>query len=1109
MAPPNNNSNPPNGPAQNNAPQGPAQVGPRQTPNPLQSSIDALGAGTPQLKDIADLLTKIGDLLSKNEQLGQSVRKGYQDSTSELRKGIQFLQEQEEAYEKIKNYTHMIRKDGIKASDYREVVKTLKDMEKLNRSQLENGVYGKKQTILIKRNIAEIGRALNTIKIAPDNPMSPEKMRDVLELMQRITAETIRTGKSMKGVRLNTLNQDAASASRSIRHLFQIQDNKSAKFSQYRNTAKKIRQAHNNHVAGSHENAKERRDRIISAASESGLLTSDSSRAERREFAKRAAAQARKEGMGRLGSRIMGRHAADTAAGAESNVVTRMGTKVLARGEGSIGHGVASMAMGALESGAAALAESALPELAAVYEGVKFVHKQFNRSQEKNAGVADALGGSGIYNSTGTSLFSGPLGSINQVRHNLNGSIYSSLGIGYEKNLAIAKSLADSGFSNTNLASGDLKEDNHGFASGSFGTMQRNVYAYGRMAGLDPSQTMDQTIKLISQYRQSLGSTEDFFVRINKDTRAAGMSTMKYIQLIDEVNSHYDRSNKLLEATVDTMRLLSVTGRNTAEDLKDALDVTTGGSSDRPLEVKAFLAQQMFSNKGDSANYQAVFNGDFNKSLDNASSAMGPGYSADSLRSRIEKGGNSAIDQLLQEAKTNLTRKDGTIDSTAYQSTSGALERAREAFAAKERFDVFSKQGGAAGAVGFAQGTETQGNNILSQRMLNALSIQTAMRLTGHSIAETQDPTSNAKMQGDPALQKLLTSLGVDPKKANKLMTSTIFDIVSAKIQGAQNGLSNVDPNSAAGKASQAGLEKMYDQLEANGVTGLNKTGNKVTDLSAYAKTSDGQGKMMDIFKKDPNIFKDIGGGGWLDAILKPKVEQSDREEGIANAQKLSAATRTTADIWASAFESLFNKLQTPLDFIADLLSHLKWPGSAGVASVSEIQSLKDALDNGQSANAIANLNKELEGLAYDLKNGKAGVSHADLQKEYDKKKDQLDKISSTDNTLNSGNSKFLLEGNATATLAAIRDNQKVDDGTVKSVDAKAAAASSPIDMYKHFTDASLNTLTPVGGAAVSGGNTIINNTTHNNSVGYVAAGDSASSAVNKSGDVVPLQKAK
>lgn len=101
--------------------------------------------------------------------------------------------------------------------------------------------------------------------------------------------------------------------------------------------------------------------------------------------------------------------------------------------------------------------------------------------------------------------------------------------------------------------------------------MQKNVYAFGKMAGLSPNQTMEETIKLLTQYRSSLKSTNDFFREIVKDTTVAGVTTTKYLGILDEVNSHYDRMNRLMGATVEILRGMSSTGRNTAEDLKESM----------------------------------------------------------------------------------------------------------------------------------------------------------------------------------------------------------------------------------------------------------------------------------------------------------------------------------------------------------------------------------------------------------------------------------------------------------------------------------------------------------------------------------------------------------
>jgi hypothetical protein len=56
--------------------------------NPLQAAVDAMASGTPQLKDVAALLTKFGDLLKSSEAAGQSIRKVYKEQSDELRTSL-------------------------------------------------------------------------------------------------------------------------------------------------------------------------------------------------------------------------------------------------------------------------------------------------------------------------------------------------------------------------------------------------------------------------------------------------------------------------------------------------------------------------------------------------------------------------------------------------------------------------------------------------------------------------------------------------------------------------------------------------------------------------------------------------------------------------------------------------------------------------------------------------------------------------------------------------------------------------------------------------------------------------------------------------------------
>src|SRR5208282_5009096 len=90
--------------------------------------------------------------------------------------------------------------------------------------------------------------------------------------------------------------------------------------------------------------------------------------------------------------------------------------------------------------------------------------------------------------------------------------------------------------------------------------------------GLTDTEGVTELLKLLDQYSQTIASSERFFVQLNKDTQAAGVSTTKYLKIIDEVSGHFDRMNRSLEQTTDMMRDLSRYGAVSSESLKDMMD---------------------------------------------------------------------------------------------------------------------------------------------------------------------------------------------------------------------------------------------------------------------------------------------------------------------------------------------------------------------------------------------------------------------------------------------------------------------------------------------------------------------------------------------------------
>jgi len=922
----NNSGNQRNQP--NTGQQGPAQTGPKQTGpnNPLEDAFKGFAQGTVELKDIANLLAKITDLMAQQDAYSQKIKKGSKDWGSELRQNMEFADDIDKSTRKMMQYQAQIKKDGMKPSDLKKITNALKEMQKVNKDQTERGIFSKKMSQVMKKQASDIETALKRLGKVSEETFSADHIREMQELMGKMAEDSKDLARNMKSVRWGSATHEMHGANRAIEHLFQRKGKtvqQIQKIKKYAAVGTEIRAAHADRRAGRISLFKERQDRIRDRThDEAGKPIFSSGSDSKAQFYKTSRATARDEGLGSIASRVYANAATKEATGEKQGFASRFAMHTLERGGGHMGHGVTAMAAGFLESGAGQLAEMAgplAPAIVAVTAIAGVLKAAVDKNRVMNSDVDEKLGGS-IYGA------GDPMTSIQQVRQNLNGPLFSSLGIGYEKNLAIASSLQQAGFSNQTLAGGPQSQDSRGMLGGSFGSLQRNVYAYGRTAGLDSSQTMDETIKLVTQYKQTLESTEDFFISINKATRTAGITTMKYLQLIDETNSHYDRSNKMLETTVDLMRMLSITGRHTAEDIKDAIDAATSGGSKRSLEVKSYLNTQMLSSPEALARFQGERDRSVRDSAGEVSKALNPDggdmrYTSEAIQKGLEgpNGGLNFINE-LRDAVSEKTDHNGHPDYLARSTNNAAIDKLSKDYQ-RQQLLKSATAGGRMDAVGLATGSNALGEDIGSQRMDTMTSIETAMRNSGHSFADIYKPGGLQNLQKDLAFQKQLELTGTDPKKTNDLLTTMPYDVAKARVQVSQQGMpSNLTKGTPEYTERKQLLEESYRVLKAQGAIGLASSGDMIRDLQEYTKKS--PLAAASGLARDPMALHDIAGSA-LGSALREALTADDRSKALSQAESLTAGTRSTADIFVDAFTSLFNRLQGPLDAIAATLSHI------------------------------------------------------------------------------------------------------------------------------------------------------------------------------------------
>jgi hypothetical protein len=998
--------NPPPGPARNQQQQNTVDNATAQLAADLRAAIESLSKGSPAIKDLNAVVERLHAALRATGDDMRDISKKAKDWSSELRHTLAFADNVEESFKAITDYQKKLVKEGLKAKDYKEVQHVLEEIEKSSKAMVDKGVMSDDHARLFKRHTQEVKKALVDIKGKMGGAFDAKHVEATLTPLIRMTKLVAKLSTDMKGLSFSHLNKSIATAETALGKMMGRNWSRVEKFQKYAQTGHEIKVAHQQKRSLHVEQFKARRDEITSAVKGMGIDVSKYRTPKRGKLRETVFNKDREKieeahyksaldaNMGKRSARIYAKNAVAEIAGERPNVGMRLGMGLLQHGEGSMGRGLLARGAGLLEGGAGT-AMRMTAEFAPILAVLDIVKDGFDKNVKMNSEVSEKLGAGNIFGGQNDAITS-----LRNTRRNLNGPLYSRLGIGYEKNLDLAKGMVDNGLSTHNLSAGIMERDKNGFAKSSFGMIQRNAYAFGKLAGLDPAQTTAQTIKLVTQYGQSLKGTEDFFVTINKDAMAAGISASKYIDMLDEVNNHYDRSNKLIQQTVDTMRLLARTGRETSDSIKDAMDIATNGGQQQPLETSAFLKMQTLSDPEMQTRLVQSRRMNFESMLDNLSSAMGPQYDKDTLRKGFASGGLGYVSQLKSDADK---RFEG--DSLAHQGANAAINNTSRAY---ERMNVTNDTSGRGrdGGLGLAVSDQMLGSDRTSESMDTLQALLSALKMAGSSTKDFMTEKGRAGLDQNLTFLKAQEFYHLDPTKMNRV-GQYVDDAAKGRLDMAKAGLSDHDranPNDSDVKDRVRMLDSTYEFLKQNNVVGLGNSGDRSADLKAFANTKDGAATMTRLLPQMQGVVEDVFNSPTMQKYFQAHVTETEKNAKLEDAAKLVATTRPTAEIFASAFTSLFNSISAPLDLISRILAH-KFSADASATNITEDQKKQiEGLDNsGQLPAALDTWSKHIDHLQDQSDGAKTDAERKKIDAQIGAAKNRLGNAQSSLDTFHSG----------------------------------------------------------------------------------------------------------
>jgi hypothetical protein len=607
-----------------------------------------------------------------------------------------------------------------------------------------------------------------------------------------------------------------------------------------------------------------------------------------------------------------------------------LAASILTQGEGSGLSGIVAGTTGSFEGSLINSASKFAGPMAVAGPLLGLLRDAFDKSAKMNQEVERTLGSGGIFSGK-----QGGFQALSNVRSALTpggmASFFSPLGITYEKNLKIAQAMVEGGQNVTGLAEKSPQFGKPGFMGGYFGDLQKAVYVKGRLGGFNEQQTVSQILKLVMQYRATLETSTDFFSTILKDSRAAGISTLKYVQILDDVNMQFDRMNKSLNDTVGVMRVLSFAGRGSAEDLKDYINVITGGQGGKSdLTHGAFLAIQTRKNRPAMSALHEMLQGGVDSAQQAAQRALGGVFGGDFTK---DLGSLEGIGNIRQR----ISEKTGGVGSLQSQAIESALTRLQQALLQRERGRMIGSN-----PLGYAAAGQVLGENYGTSAVQRLSALSFIANQAGFGLGAFGNIGSMTKLIKHPMVPELSRSLGVEPTDLAKLPGLLQLGS-SALIRGIQNR--QIKEGDAAEIAKGLGIKK--------------GKGSFVDALANYAGVDKNRQKLAEFLPKlDGTYIRLINSNDKVAQYLEKLVSQGNESLEEAKARQVAMSTRPTADIFADAFTNLFNKLLVPLEGIFKVLSIHSGPTDSQMSWYDDY--FNNGGGNGAVARTVQNIQTEL-----------------------------------------------------------------------------------------------------------------------------------------------------
>lgn len=544
---------------------------------------------------------------------------------------------------------------------------------------------------------------------------------------------------------------------------------------------------------------------------------------------------------------------------------------------------------------------------------------------KQNQAIEQAGGKGGIFNTgAGAGAFGAARAALNP--HTLGSLGFSQLGLSFERNVAIAGAMAQGGLNLNELTQGGPQTANMApggggaggqFMSGPIGEVQRVVMGVGRLAGLTDVEGVERVLKNLAQYGQTIQATEKFFVQLNKDTQAAGISTTKYLAIIDEVSDHFDRFNKSLNETMGILRNLGRTGAIGGESLKDLADFLAGSAKPNMQNAaqRGFIEMNMTKGMRDArtGGYTSQILGEIGSNVIPHLLQTLPGNLVPANLGDIAGMNPRDAQNMIQGLKDRLGHavdaKGQPISNTTKQEATTALDQLSGLL---KQLDASKRGTGLDRA--FMQGLT--GQDLLGSMTQRLTAVQVAAKNAGVPMTALMSGDYSG-LSGKQAamLQSLMTDVtGItDPAQAANRMQKLGTVIGESRLDQAYS-----DKSSAKELVKQLARKGLFKGI-------LNESMNGDQALIALKSIREGtdpvmQGKLVN----ETAALAESQEWFVKNSSKVPLVLEKQRKDALEEARELASQTQPVTEAIKNAMGVWMNKLIGGIDFI---VSHWIWGG--------------------------------------------------------------------------------------------------------------------------------------------------------------------------------------